>query len=244
MAGRGRGAQGTARTCRACSRSRMRPDVPLRKSRVPPHRMLERRVAANTVYAWTADEALARRLSEQSPTERAGCAAVRSQTQHCATAPMRSSCALSLDERTFTRGVCGSSPSVGGAAPTRRRRLTRRSSRTAPRRATHPRRRPRCLSHPRRRPRCISDPRRRPRCLSAARHYAPSVQLRFAVVLDGNVGGPFDDVEDGRPKPVGASDLGASDLRRQEHRTLRRRGLASRLVPTCGGRTALDYGPA
>jgi hypothetical protein len=64
------------------------------KTRVPeyvPYRMLEVEAAANTVYAWAAEQILARRLPEERPSDPAEyAAAVRRKHRRCATAPTAS----------------------------------------------------------------------------------------------------------------------------------------------------------
>ena len=57
-----------------------------------PYRMLEVEVAANTVYAWAAEEILARRLAEERPADPAEYRGRRSprSARRSATAPMRS----------------------------------------------------------------------------------------------------------------------------------------------------------
>jgi hypothetical protein len=71
------------REFKALERAARRAGLP--KARVReylPYRMLEVEVAANTVYAWAADEVLARRLAEERPTDPAEYAtAVRAEAQ-------------------------------------------------------------------------------------------------------------------------------------------------------------------
>jgi hypothetical protein len=77
--------------------------------------MLEVEVAANTVYAWAAEEMLARRLAEERPTDPAGyTAAVRREAQALRYRAHDRLLRAFLDEEVYD-AACGSSPSAGGA---------------------------------------------------------------------------------------------------------------------------------